>query len=32
MELNRKIGVLILRLLLVFILLMQGFGKVFTWG
>ena len=32
MELNRKIGVLTTRLLLGFIFLMQGFGKVFTWG
>lgn len=32
MELNRKVGVLTLRLLLGFIVLMQGFGKVFTWG
>lgn len=32
MELNRKIGVLIIRLLLGVIILMQGFGKVFTWG
>ena len=32
MELNRKIGTLTLRLLLGFILLMQGFGKVFTLG
>ncbi|PCJ28330.1 MAG: hypothetical protein COA97_01475 [Flavobacteriales bacterium] len=31
-NLNRKIGVLTLRLLLGFIILMQGFGKVFTWG
>jgi uncharacterized membrane protein YphA (DoxX/SURF4 family) len=32
MGLNRKIGVLTLRLLLGLIVLMQGFGKVFTWG
>ncbi|MBL4594609.1 MAG: DoxX family membrane protein [Flavobacteriales bacterium] len=32
MDLNRKIGLLTLRLLLGFIVLMQGFGKVFTWG
>ena len=32
MDLNKKIGTLTLRLLLGFIVLMQGFGKVFTWG
>lgn len=29
---NRNIGVLILRLLLGFTFLMQGYGKVFNWG
>ena len=29
---NRNIGMLILRLLLGFIFLMQGYGKVFNWG
>ncbi|NNE25299.1 MAG: DoxX family protein [Saprospiraceae bacterium] len=29
---NRHIALLIMRLLLGFIFLMQGFGKVFTWG
>ena len=32
MELNRSIAVLTIRLILGFIFLMQGFGKVFTWG
>ena len=32
MELNRKIGTLSLRWLLGFIILIQGFAKVFTWG
>jgi len=32
MNLNRTIGVLATRLILGFIFLMQGFGKVFTWG
>lgn len=32
MNLNRPIGVLTARLILGFIFLMQGFGKVFTWG
>ena len=32
MELNRNIAVLIIRLILGLIFLMQGFGKVFTWG
>lgn len=32
MNLNRTIAVLTTRLLLGFIFLMQGFGKVFTWG
>ena len=32
MNLNRPIGVLTVRLILGFIFLMQGFGKVFTWG
>ena len=29
---NKNIGMLILRLLLGFIFLMQGYGKVFNWG
>ena len=32
MQLNQSIGVLTLRLILGFIFLMQGFGKVFTVG
>ena len=32
MNLNRTIAVLATRLILGFIFLMQGFGKVFTWG
>ena len=32
MNLNRTIAVLTTRLILGFIFLMQGFGKVFTWG
>jgi uncharacterized membrane protein YphA (DoxX/SURF4 family) len=32
MNLNRAIAVLTTRLILGFIFLMQGFGKVFTWG
>jgi len=32
MKLNKSIAVLTLRLILGFIFLMQGFGKVFTWG
>lgn len=32
MNLNKHIAVLTLRLILGFIFLMQGFGKVFTWG
>lgn len=32
MHLNQRIGVLTLRLLLGFIFLMQGYGKVFNWG
>lgn len=32
MEFNRPIAVLIIRLILGLIFLMQGFGKVFTWG
>ena len=32
MNLNRAMAVLTLRLILGFIFLMQGFGKVFTWG
>jgi uncharacterized membrane protein YphA (DoxX/SURF4 family) len=32
MNLNRTIAVLITRLILGFIFLMQGYGKVFTWG
>ena len=32
MTTNRMIGILIVRLILGFIFLMQGFGKVFTWG
>ena len=32
MNLNRQIAALTLRLILGFIFLMQGFGKVFTWG
>ena len=32
MDLNRAIGMLTLRLVLGFIFLMQGLGKVFTWG
>jgi putative oxidoreductase len=32
MELNRSIAVLIIRMLLGLIFLMQGFGKVFTFG
>ncbi|TDI67904.1 MAG: DoxX family protein [Bacteroidetes bacterium] len=32
MNLNKSIAVLTLRLILGFIFLMQGFGKVFTWG
>ena len=32
MSINRKIGVLLLRLLLGFTFLMQGYGKVFNWG
>jgi uncharacterized membrane protein YphA (DoxX/SURF4 family) len=32
MNLNRNIAVLTTRLILGFIFLMQGFGKVFTWG
>lgn len=31
-HLNKVVSVLILRLLLGFIFLMQGFGKIFTWG
>jgi len=30
--LNRSVAVLVMRLLLGLIFLMQGFGKVFTWG
>ena len=32
MEMNRNIGMLTLRLILGFIFLMQGYGKIFTWG
>ena len=32
MNLNRAMAALTLRLILGFIFLMQGFGKVFTWG
>ncbi len=32
MNLNRSIAVLTIRLILGFIFLMQGYGKVFTWG
>ncbi|MBL4586003.1 MAG: DoxX family membrane protein [Flavobacteriales bacterium] len=32
MNLNRSIAILIIRLILGLIFLMQGFGKVFTWG
>jgi len=32
MKMNKSIAVLTLRLILGFIFLMQGFGKVFTWG
>jgi len=32
MDLNRSIAVLTIRLILGFIFLMQGFGKVFKWG
>lgn len=32
MTTNRTIGILIVRLILGFIFLMQGFGKIFTWG
>ncbi len=32
MDLNRPIAILIIRLILGLIFLMQGFGKVFTWG
>ncbi len=32
MDRNRSIAVLTTRLLLGFIFLMQGYGKVFTWG
>ena len=32
MNLNRAMAVLTVRLILGFIFLMQGFGKVFTWG
>ena len=32
MNLNKAIAALTLRLILGFIFLMQGFGKVFTWG
>ena len=32
MNLNKHIAVLTIRLILGFIFLMQGFGKVFTWG
>ncbi len=32
MDLNKIIGVTTIRLILGFIFLMQGFGKVFTWG
>jgi len=32
MILNRSIAVLTIRLILGFIFLMQGYGKVFTWG
>lgn len=32
MNLNRQIAALLTRLLLGFIVLMQGYGKVFTWG
>ena len=31
-QLNKNIGVLTLRLLLGFVFLMQGYGKVFNWG
>ncbi|MCM4167504.1 hypothetical protein KCTC52924_00997 [Arenibacter antarcticus] len=31
-ELNKAVGVLTVRLILGFIFLMQGFGKVVTWG
>ena len=32
MKLNKSMAVLIIRLILGLIFLMQGFGKVFTWG
>ena len=32
MNLNRSLAVLFIRLILGFIFLMQGYGKVFTWG
>jgi len=32
MDLNKKVAVLTMRLLLGFIFLMQGIGKVFSWG
>jgi len=32
MNLNRSIAVLTIRLILGFVFLMQGYGKVFTWG
>jgi len=32
MKLNQKLAFLICRLILGLIFLMQGFGKVFTWG
>lgn len=32
MHLNRSIALLLIRLLLGLIVLMQGYGKVFTWG
>ncbi len=32
MNLNKSLAVLTIRLILGFIFLMQGFGKVFTWG
>ena len=32
MNLNKTISVLTIRLILGFIFLMQGYGKVFTWG
>ena len=32
MNLNRSIAVLTIRLMLGFIFLLQGYGKVFTWG